>query len=441
MSNSAVALKDMYSVDHFKGKEAIGRLDKAATLAMTLFEEHSSIKRENKKVQSKKQKEEDEEAYTNLIVVVTRQSDPFAAKDNASLATDSLATGAQSDDSDSDDNTKDGTSSAVVDNRPKETINLPDELVVPLFCIFHNYLAIVREANNTYLLGKMTRVKRCIAGIFDVMNEHEAVPLTEKNIYPPFGGIEILLCGIVSEELALTNGEVHAMDAIDNVSSDEESEGEIIRKKAQQQEEDADLRKREAETMARRGARRGRAPDNLPVFGQAAISNEEEAAEEIIRKERAAKKAKYERQRKLDATLRKQTIKNRMKLYHLIDSGKITKIFANKSSSVLAEDQNLTWGDAEENEEADAFMEDSTQATSSDESSSEDEEEMKRRKKEERKADRKREKEEAKAAKAAAANSNDESVSTKSSKDAAGSGDGNKKGGFLSFLFRNRDTA
>ena len=156
----------------------------------------------------------------------------------------------------------------------------------------------------------------------------------------------------------------------------------------------------------------------------------------IKEKERAEKKLKYERQRKLDAVKRKQTIKQRNKLYQLIDSGKITKIFAQKSASVLAEEQNIAWGNEEEAAEAEAFMEDSTQATSSDES--EDSEEERKKKKEKAKERKLLEKErDENEAKKLAADGNTE-TKEKSNKvtNAAGAGESEKSNrGFLNNFF------
>jgi spore germination protein GerM len=164
----------------------------------------------------------------------------------------------------------------------------------------------------------------------------------------------------------------------------------------------------------------------------------------MLRREREANKAKREKQRKLDGELRKQTVKQRNKLYHLISTGKITKIFANKAGHVLAEGQGIQWGDEADADEAEAFMEDSTQATSSDESS--DESDMaKRKKKIAQKAEKKAQKEQEAHEEAERKEAEEKLKNGGSDKSTprAGSGDAKeeeKPKSFFSFLFRNRDT-
>ena len=93
----------------------------------------------------------------------------------------------------------------------------------------------------------------------------------------------------------------------------------------------------------------------------------EEKAEAARKAEIAAKRLKMERQRRLDAITRKKVVKNRMKLYHLIDSGKITRIFDAKAGHVLSDNAHINWGHVEdEDEDPTRFLEDSTEATNTD---------------------------------------------------------------------------
>jgi hypothetical protein len=105
-----------------------------------------------------------------------------------------------------------------------EEIMLPDELVVPLFCIFQNYLSICREANNKFLLGKMERVKRIIKALYDVMLEYELMPMQEKNTMPPFGAVDILLCGEVKQQLSETFEELKQVEEEEISQQDTDSE-------------------------------------------------------------------------------------------------------------------------------------------------------------------------------------------------------------------------
>lgn len=461
-SNAACALRELYSVDHFKGKEAISRLDKASSLATLLLQEHSSYPRDSSKVLTKKQKEDMEEINQKLRVVIRRKSGQAGGSANEgdeeeeSSEDDGDANAEESVDKFSKSNSK---STAFKGMGKTEEILLPDELVVPLFCIFQNYLSICREANNKFLLGKMERVKRIIKALYDVMLEYELMPMQEKNTMPPFGDVDILLCGEVKQELATTFEELLQLeeDELSQQDTDSEATRQEVADELQAAEETEAKKQVELtpDTIARykrrgmsgyTGGAGGAMPNaaHLPPIEATA----EENAEALLIREREAKKAKREKQRKLDGELRKQTVKQRNKLYHLINSGKITKIFANKAGHVLAEGQGIQWGDDADADEAEAFMEDSTQATSSDESS--DDDEAKRKKKIAEKAKKKKKKEQQaheEAERLEAHNKLEAEEKLKydgsdKSTPSAGGGDvkeEEKPKSFFSFLFRNRD--
>ena len=112
---------------------------------------------------------------------------------------------------------------------------------------------------------------------------------------------------------------------------------------------------------------------------------QEEAAEAARRDQQRKRKEKLERQRRVDAALRKRVIKQRNKLYHLIESDKISAIFEQKAQGhVLGEGGGLKGfsnsEDVHEAQDRDAldFLDDSTVATSSSEEDSEDERERRR---------------------------------------------------------------
>jgi len=461
-SNVACALKELYSVDHFKGKDAISRLDKACGIAMLIMQEHSSYPRDSTKVLSKKQKEDLEEANQKLKVIIRRKGGG-----GGSVRNDDEEESDDDDDADIDaEESVDAFSksnSLVIKGKGKtEEILLPDELVVPLFCIFQNYLSICREANNKFLLNKMERIKRIIRALVDVMLEREFVPLHEKNTMPSFGDVDILLCGEVKAQLKETLEEVNQLEE-EEIISMQDTDSTVTKQEnaeAAEAEEEAEKNKTvelTADTIARYKRRgmsgyaggagsammaAGGAAGQLPPIGQ----TEEEAEENALRKERDARKAKREKQRKVDAEVRKQTVKQRNKLYTLINSGKINQIFANRAGHVLAEGQGIQWGDEANHDEAEAFMEDSTQATSDDESSDESDT-AKRKKKIAEKAEKKARKEKEAAEDAGRLEAEERVQNGGSDKSTRSAGAGTRKAkeeeekpkaSFFSFLFRNR---
>jgi len=457
-SNVACALKELYSVDHFKGKDAISRLEKASATAMLILQGHSSYPRDSSKMLSKKQKEDLEEANQKLNVVIRRKSGGRGSGHDEEEG--------ESDDDDGDNAEENAdnfskSNSSVGDGKGKskgntEEILLPDELVVPLFCVFQNFLGICREANNNFLLNKMERVKRVIRALYDVMLEHELIPLQEKNTMPPFGDVDILLCGEVTHQLADTLAELRKLEE-DEVASHPDTDSTMTMLENDEEEAARTMEARKpmeltADTIARykrrgvSGYTGGAGGAAVGANGQLLpIESEAEVEEDMLRRERDARKAKRNKQRKLDAEVRKQTVKQRNKLYTLITSGKINQIFANKAGHVLAEGQGIQWGDEAEADEADAFMEDSTQATSDDESSDESDT-SKRKKTIADKADKKVRKER-EAAEEIERQEVEERLRNGGSEKltpSAGADDVKEeekpKSSFFSFLFRNRDT-
>ena len=483
-SNVACALKELYSVDHFKGKEAISRLEKAAVLAMTLLQEHSTYPRPDNKLLSKKQREEAEEANMKLNVSIQRKGgNRMAQQDEEENEGDDNSRSSGSSDEEADGGSTNQGQVAVSNLKgPVENIVLPGELVVPLFCVFQNYVSICREAKNNFLLSKMERIKRVIRALRQAMTPQESKPLEERNAMPQFEEIDVLLCGEVKHQMAETLGELQAIEEEEKANADDNSEGSAAQSAAADGEEGSEGKDRAdgdspgkasssdgsevrltADTIERYkrrgivlpgiaglkpGQTAGAGPSGSTVVAQL-------SEEDLLRAERDARKAKRERQRKLDAALRKQTVKQRTKLYHLITSDKISKIFAHKAGHVLAEGAGIRWGNEEDQEEADAFMEESTQATSSDDSSEEDAETKRVNKIQAAKGEKRLQLEQsereglivpdAESQGAKVVGADDQSTATKSGKrkeeGTAESAAAPKAKSFFSFLFRNRDTA
>ena len=475
-NNCSCGLKEMYSIDHFKGKEAIMKLDAACMNLMKLVNSYSDVPERNMKdetkrggILSKKQQEDLEERLSAYTMVIQRESKRHGG-DMDDDEGEGHESGSDDDESESIGTHKDKRGSDELSLGPRtETITIPDADIVPIFCVLQNYITILREAQNAFLMNKTDRIKRVILALSDILVAEEANPLLQKNSMPFFGEVNILIMGQIGGEASITAGEVRALlaenesnaysDTDSNPSTARSESSETREKREEDERNQADaalLKPAEAVRYKRRSSvavgagapmAAGSAKGGSVKGGQLpSLTQEEMDTEAIMKKEREKKRLKSENQRKLDAIKRRQVIKQRNKLYDLIGSNKISAIFDQKAGSVLAEGADIRWGDEEAQNDALGFLEDTTEATTDSESDDESEMQPKKKKKSSKKGSESGSQKSNKSSKSGGGSGKDKAEKGKKAYDdlnpagqAAEEEEEGKSSGFFSFLFRNRD--
>lgn len=312
-NNLASVLTEFYGPEHFKGKEALGLMEDSAATVVTAILALTPVN---------DMPEDVDPPHENSLILLRRQGVvALSEEEEAGLA-------------------------------ESETfcLDVPEDWLVPFLSILQNSLTVLRLATgdprNEAALDKLWHTRRFVAALYGMLSIKER-DRVKKKATRALEGVPVFYMQDVEMQLAATLAELQAQgdgngEQGDDLSIHSDSQGsatgsaEVIRPKKRS-------------TLA--GGALGISKENLDM---------EVALKRAERQDKDAKMADTRREANL---VRAQTVRRRNRLYHLITSGEINRIFDLKAGHVLSEGTGIRWGTEEASVDPLAFL-DSDQGTS-----------------------------------------------------------------------------
>ena len=299
-NNLACVLSEFYGPEHFKGKEAIRFMEAASAAVVTAILAHEPVN-----------------AVAEITAPPTEQSSVFIRrKGMAPLSEEELA----------------GYAAA-------ETFifEVSEEAIVPFLAMLQNYLTVLRLAKgdprNEDTLDRLFHVRRMVCHLWAALSMKEKDRVKNK-VCRPLEGVLVFFMDNVEAQVLATLGEVKAEDESGGALKDldETSLGGLSELTGTRTTValDSSLRYKKRATV---------------IGGELGLSREDLDFEVALKRaERQDKEAKMANARRDANILRQQTVRRRNRLYHLITSGEINRVFDLKAGHVLSEGAGINWG-------------------------------------------------------------------------------------------------
>lgn len=210
-----------------------------------------------------------------------------------------------------------------------------EENIIPFMTILQNSLTILRlsvaDPRNALQLEKMGFVNHFVKQFYDSLPIRDRERVKKKQ-GKPLDGTMVLILGDIETQLGITAGEVQTLLA---EGKDVESQGQDPGRSGIESDQ------KHASDKASKQQKRGKAK----ALSGGLVSKEDLEEEIALKKaERAEKEMKLIDQRRAANLKRAQTVRRRNRLYQLITSGDINRVFDLKAGHVLAEGSRVRWG-------------------------------------------------------------------------------------------------
>jgi len=347
LNNLACVLNEFYGPSHFKGKEAVTKQEIAVGIVMVVLKSYKTASGASKARDGVVGDEEEDiegEAHRALPVFVQRESekppDPGEELD-VLLERDSLGLGSTTD-------TRVAAAvaaEAAAIDAGRDIVTLPDDVLVPMVVILQNFISLIRDAANNFLLKSSVSVTDTICALYDTLNNDERARL-QKGLSRNVENMSVFAYGDLGMQLAMTVGEHNAAehDMEEKRRLKQLADEEALKRTMEEDAEKLSVQLGGGESGSPKFKRRNAAA--LVGIGGVDQKAVLDADIEAAIRARDEKKEKSEMRRKAAGQKRMQVIRQRNKLYHLIKSDEISAIFARKAGHVLSDSATIQWGDA-----------------------------------------------------------------------------------------------